>query len=123
MVKRPTGITILSVVTMVLGFILIIYTILPLSFLTIRVSIVGIFFGVSFLIFGLGLWKLKNWARIFAIYGTIIVASYSLASLLFALFSSYYLFSGDYTGIIPLSISAIIIWYLLQPNVKSTFAG
>jgi hypothetical protein len=82
----------------------------------------GIFLGAIFLavaifvIFvAIGLLKLKNWARI----TTIVFSALGLLSNLNG-------FRGGMAGgivgpIIGLAINILIIWYMLQPNVKAAF--
>nr|HEV7953790.1 hypothetical protein [Candidatus Acidoferrales bacterium] len=83
---------------------------------------IGIFLGAIFLAFAIffifvaiGLLKLKNWARI----TTIVLSALGLLTNLNG-------FRGGMAGgiagpIVGLAINILIIWYMLQPNVKTAF--
>jgi hypothetical protein len=92
------------------------------------VGAMGAAAGVAFLFFGLiafllgwGLWKLKNWARII----TIILMALSIAGSLFGLVGIFAHFSlfGLIWFVFWLALYALIIWYLLKPEVKAAFQG
>jgi uncharacterized membrane protein (DUF2068 family) len=84
--------------------------------------------GVVFLVFaavaivvGIGLWRLRNWARIL----TIILAAISLLPLLPGLMGSM-LTLEIFSLIFQLVFAAFygwIIWYMLQPHVKRAFGA
>jgi hypothetical protein len=92
------------------------------------VGALGAAAGVAFLIFGVisflvgwGLWKLKNWARII----TIICMALGIAGGLFGLvgiFAHFTVFGLIWT-VVWLAIYALIIWYLVKPDVKAAFQG
>ena len=71
-------------------------------------------------VLGRGLWRLKNWARIVAI----VLSALGVVSLL------QELFAGDaarwsiltlFWNMFWLAINALIIWYLLKPDVSAAF--
>lgn len=123
--ERPIGITILAVLLMVYGFLNSIGALVMALWRMSRThSSVGTENSVSNIfiipillipiaILGIGLWKLKNWARILVLFGASVLVLISLISLIF----------GNYGEIILLGISTIILLYPLQPDVKSAFAG
>jgi len=84
--------------------------------------------GVIFLVFaavaivvGIGLWRLRNWARIL----TIVLAAISLLPLLPGLLMSM-LSIEIFTMMFQLAFAAFygwIIWYMLQPHVKRAFGA
>ena len=85
-------------------------------------AVAGVFMiimgGVAALV-GFGLWKLKEWARIVSI----ILAGISGAFQLFGLLGSlahFNLFAVVWS-LFWLAIDALIIWYLLKPEVKAAF--
>jgi hypothetical protein len=85
---------------------------------------VGIFFlvmGAVDLIVGIGLIKLKNWARITAIVFTAIGACLQLLMLIGSL--AHFNIVAMVFPVIVLAIQALIIWYLLKPEVKAAFQG
>jgi hypothetical protein len=90
--------------------------------------LVGVVGGIACLIFaalyvlmGWGMWTLKNWARmitlVFAAIGAVMQAFGVLGSLL-----HFHILAMLWSGII-LAINALIVWCLLQPNVKAAFEG
>ncbi len=88
----------------------------------------GVFLGILFLAFaalglfiGIGLWKLKNWARVL----TIVLNAISLVFAVLALFGALMHFSiGLFIGVlIRAAIALIIILYLLKPDVKKAFGA
>ena len=140
--NRPTGVTIISILFFLGGCILVL---LGIGFL-VGMSLIGAlgragsapgfaaFFmglgavaGIFFLIFsvipfavGYGLWSLKEWARIVAIVLCAIgmlggVLGMMLALTHFHIFVLFWL-------MVRLAINGLIIWYLLQPDVKQVFA-
>ena len=68
---------------------------------------------------GIGLWKLKGWARITTIVLTGIGAAFQLLGLLMSL-THFALGNFLFTAVV-LAIEAFIIWYLLKPEVKAAF--
>jgi uncharacterized membrane protein (DUF2068 family) len=74
--------------------------------------------GVSALV-GFGLWKLKGWARIV----TIVLCGISAAMQLLGLLGSLAHFNpiAVIWTVFWLAIDALIIWYLLKPEVKAAF--
>ena len=68
---------------------------------------------------GFGLWKLKEWARII----TIVLAGIGAALQLLGLLGSLTHFNvlALLFGVFWLAIDALIIWYLLKPEVKAAF--
>jgi hypothetical protein len=89
------------------------------SFLAMLGGALSIFFFVLAavaILLGIGLWTLKNWARIIVIVFAALGILMNLSSLLH--YSSAILPSL----IIGLAIDVLIIWYLLKPNVAAAFA-
>lgn len=83
---------------------------------------VGIFFmiwGAVDVLVGVGLLKLKSWARMVAIVFAGIGACFQLFGLVSSL-AHFNIGSFVFTLII-LGIQALIIWYLLKPEVKAAF--
>ncbi|HET9365277.1 MAG TPA: hypothetical protein VFP71_09750 [Candidatus Angelobacter sp.] len=85
---------------------------------------VGIFFlvcGVLDALIGIGLLKLKNWARIVAIVFAAIGACFQIFGLLTSL--AHFNPVSFVISLIVLGVQALIIWYLLKPEVKAAFQG
>jgi len=76
---------------------------------------VGLLIGAAiYALIGWGLWGVKNWARIV----TIVFAALWAALTLLGLVSQFTI-----GGVIGLAIDALIIWYLLKPDVAGAFKG
>lgn len=68
---------------------------------------------------GFGLWKLKGWARIVSIVLVGINGAFQLLGLLGSL-AHFNAFAVIWT-VFWIAIDALIIWYLLKPEVKAAF--
>ncbi|HSC78507.1 MAG TPA: hypothetical protein VLB32_08080 [Candidatus Acidoferrales bacterium] len=70
---------------------------------------------------GIGLWKLKNWARILAI----VFSGLGVVSNLFGVIGG--VSTGEMvslsSGVIGLGVNILILWYLFQPHVKQAFGA
>jgi hypothetical protein len=84
-------------------------------------GIICLALGVIDLLVGIGLVKLKNWARIVAIVFSAIGAAFQLLGILSSL--SHFNVAAMVFPVIFLGIYALIIWYLLKPEVKAAFQG
>jgi hypothetical protein len=84
-------------------------------------GIVVLGFGVIDVLMGIGLIKLKNWARIVAIVFSGLGAAFQLLGIVTAL--SHVNVVAIVFPVIVLAIHALIIWYLLKPEVKAAFQG
>jgi hypothetical protein len=74
--------------------------------------------GVSALV-GFGLWKLKEWARIVSIVLCGISGAFQLLGILGTL--AHFNVLALMWGAFWLAVDALIIWYLLKPEVKAAF--
>lgn len=85
-------------------------------------AVAGVFIiiigGVCALV-GFGLWKLKEWARIVSIVLAGIGAAIQLLGLLGSL-AHFNLFAVVWS-LFWIAVDALIIWYLLKPEVKAAF--
>src|SRR5215468_3422012 len=84
-------------------------------------GIVMLVIAVLYLLVGIGLWKLKNWARLVTVILTAIGAVFQLF-ILVTLLLHFNIFSVMVTAVV-LAIQALIIWYLLRADVKAAFMG
>ncbi len=84
-------------------------------------GVVVIVFAALPLAIGIGLWKLKNWARILVIIFAALGAAGNTVRVIWGLSS------GDIVnavgGIIGLGIQGLILWYMFQPHVKQAFGA
>ena len=87
---------------------------------------VGALGGVFFLVFALvaaiagwGMWSMREWGRILSIVLAVISLVFSLPGLLM-MGLHLHLFFGTYR-LFRIAISILIIWYLVQPQIKSLF--
>ena len=85
------------------------------------IGVVCIVFAVIPAVIGYGLLKLKNWARIVSI----VFAAIGIVGSLPGLFSAlgHVVIFALVVNLIGIGINALIIWYLLQPDVKKAFAA
>lgn len=138
--ERPTGVTVLAILDFLGALILICAGLAFLLGMGIAgagmmsqargggafLAGLGAIGGVVFLVFaaisaliGIGLWKLKNWARIV----TIVFSGLGILGGLLGLLTALLHFSV-FTLVFRLvfiGIYALIIWYMLQPDVKKVF--
>jgi hypothetical protein len=87
---------------------------------------VGVLGGVFFLVFALvaaiagwGMWSMREWGRILSIVLAVISLIFSLPGLLM-MGLHLQLFFGTYR-LFRIAISILIIWYLVQPQIKALF--
>jgi uncharacterized membrane protein (DUF2068 family) len=83
------------------------------------VGIIALVLGVLCIVLGVGLLKLANWARLV----TLVFAA--LGALLHVLrlfrYMVHFMVFHLFWNVIVIAICVLIIWYLLQPNVKQAF--
>jgi uncharacterized membrane protein (DUF2068 family) len=140
--QRPTGVTILAVLAFIGAGLLVVGALFGLLggmlVSTMSASRMGMMAGVGaavlavlLLIFaavdvvvGVGLWKLKNWARILTIVLTGIAFLGSVLSILNP-FAHMHIFFFVFLirRLVLAAIYAWILWYLFQPNVKQAFGA
>lgn len=84
-------------------------------------------FGMSMLaiIAGYGIWAMREWGRLLNIVLAAISLLFALPGLLLSMVHAHLFFLGGFLfggfGLIRVAISALIIWYLVQPNVVALF--
>jgi hypothetical protein len=139
---RPTGVTILAVLEFLFaGLCILIGLLLMVGFGLLGGAVgqagedgsgmallmgLGAVAGVVFLvvaliplIIGIGLWKLKNWARILVIVFSILGVLSNLAGAVIPLTTGEPV--SAVSSIIGLGVNGLIIWYMFQPHVKEAF--
>jgi len=89
--------------------------------LGIVVAAVFFVFAAISAVLGWGMWSLKNWARIITMVFSCIGLLFGGLGLIFALMR-FNMFSLVFV-MIRLAINGLILWYLLQPDVKAAFEG
>ena len=82
-------------------------------------GVVVIILALIPLAIGIGLWKLRNWARILVIIFAGLGALGNTVRVIWGLGSGDML--NTVGGIIGLGIQALILWYMFQPHVKQAF--
>jgi uncharacterized membrane protein (DUF2068 family) len=140
--QRPTGVTILAVLAFIGAALMIVGALFGLLggmlVSAMGSSRMGMLAGVGaallavFLlvcaavnvVVGVGLWKLKNWARII----TIVLTGVGLLGSVLSIFNPFghmhlFLFVFLIRRLILAAIYAWILWYLFQPNVKQAFGA
>ncbi len=87
---------------------------------------VGVVGGIFFFLFalvaviaGYGIWAMKEWGRILSIVLAVIALVFSFPGLLM-MGIHLHLFFGTYR-LFRIAISILIIWYLVQPQIKTLF--
>jgi len=78
-----------------------------------------LFFAALFVWFGIGLWKLKNWARRVTLVLSILRLLYLAPLLVIDLVRSDY--TGAGLGLLMGVGYGLIVWYLFQPRIKQLF--
>jgi len=133
---RPTGVTVLAIVNWIIacGLIMLaagffvgfqfLSTMGVLGMPTALISAIGTFGGIVFLLFaaveafvGYGLWNLQEWARVVEIALFAIHLLFSIPRLLFPHMAVFLL-----PRLVRMAIDGLVIWYLLQPQVRAAFA-
>src|SRR5687768_14232065 len=120
--NRPTGVTVLAILTFCFAaFLLLPGLLIPLVGTAIGaaggpvLAALGAFAGIVMIVFavlegivGYGLWTLKTWAWLLTVILSGISAAFNLMQLL----------SGDIGGgLFGLIINGIILWYMMKPHV------
>ncbi len=86
-------------------------------------AVVVLILAVLFALLGWGLWTLRNWARIV----TIVLAALGLAGSIMGFFfwGGVHAFAGVLWiwPLIRIAVNGIILWYMLQPEVKQAFGA
>ena len=119
-VKRPIGITVLSVLLLVSAVALLVRT------LMMHVRGLEGFFRLTFvgllILLAIGLWILRNATRVFFFYLLLLDVLSSLTALfLYALRQSHYRLSVYL--IIEMIVALLLMWYLQRPGVQHAFDG
>jgi hypothetical protein len=125
--NRPIGVTVLAVLAIITGVLSICGGLG--SFFTFGVGLFSSLFGIGepaglgaglygllwgaiTIIFGLGLWNLRQWARL----GTLLL---QVINLLYAFIA---LFTPPHVPWVSAVIAVAILWYLTRPGVKDSFS-
>ncbi len=96
----------------------------PLGGLGFMVGMVGAAFFLVYAgiaaVAGYGMWTMREWGRILSIALAVISLLFSLPGLLM-MGIHFALFFGTYR-LFRIAISILVIWYLVQPQIKSLFS-
>jgi hypothetical protein len=97
----------------------------PIDILLITTAVLGVGVtatGAIVILIAWGLWKGKNWARILYLISLVLGVVAGILTVfsptIFHIASS---FSLDFTGVVPIIIDGVLIWYMFRPNVKTFF--
>ena len=138
--QRPTGVTIIAILAFLGAALLVAGALFSLVggmlVSSLAASRMGLLAGVGAaviavflliaagvdIVVGVGLWKLKNWARII----TIVLTGIGLIGSVLSILSPFghmhvFFFVFLIRRMILAAIYAWILWYLFQPNVKQAF--
>ncbi len=90
--------------------------------------LIGVVGGTAFLVFalihaiaGFAVWSMKEWGRLLAIVLAVISLVFAIPGLLLSAMTMHAFFGGY--RVVRVLISVLIIWYLLQPGIKTLFRG
>lgn len=87
-------------------------------------ALAGVFFLVCaavYILLGIGLWKLKNWARMITVALLAIGAVFQVIGLV-VVFMHFNIVALVFDAVI-LAVEVLILWYLLTANVRAAFTG
>lgn len=137
--ERPTGVTVLAILNFLGAACMVMVGLLfmlglglaglgagqqsagGMAFLMGLGAVAGVIFLIIAIVVGIGLWRLRNWARIL----TIILAAISLVPLLPGLMFSM-LSLEIFSMMVQLVFAGFygwIIWYMVRPHVKRAFGA
>ena len=78
-------------------------------------------FALVYAIAGFGVWSMREWGRILSIVMAVISLLFAVPGLLLTAMTMHVFFFFGGFRILRIAISVLIIWYLLQPQVKAVF--
>ena len=118
--KRPLGISLLSILLLIAAVALLVRTILlHAGWMT---GVGRLLAVLIFTVLAIGLWRLRNGARIFLFFLIALDALTSLVALLvYALPQSQHRLAVEL--MVQFCIAALLIWYLQRPAVRRAFGG
>ena len=108
--ERPFGVTLIAILLAIEGILALIAAFGAVDTLTL---ILGVLFGVALLYLAYGVWTLQPWAWTATL---IVVGIYAVFSLIAVIMAP-----GSIGAWISLILAAVIVWYLLQPDVRGAF--
>jgi len=116
--QRPTGVTWISVLLWITGVLNVLAGLSWSSEFAPIWGILEVILGGAAIAFAIGCWQLRPWART----GTIALMSLNAINLLFI----WIRYSDQVIVtrlVVPLAINVIVIYYLMQPNIRQAFEG
>jgi hypothetical protein len=138
-IKRPVGVTIIAILTIIGGIILclggLFLLMLGVVFEAVSIGSIGVVIGaivlgvgIGYLVVSYGLLKGKGWAWIVTVILTIIaIIIQSISVISTSMFDASFtsdmnsLVSGIVVYIISMAINGVILYYLYRPNVRTHF--
>lgn len=76
--------------------------------------------ALLYAIAGFGVWSMREWGRILSIVMAVISLVFAVPGLLLTVMTMHVFFFGG-LRILRIAISVLVIWYLMQPQVKAVF--
>lgn len=121
--KKPMGLIIISSLTLIMSIFLLMLALLYALTRTDAPIYVFIFtlIGVAYLVIGIGLFRLKNWARIISIIMLSLAMIENVVSTIFFHKGHYVTPIEMWSTVFRFIVAAIIIVYLLRKNIKDIF--
>jgi len=114
--RRPTGVTVIAVLLWITGILNLISGLATMSDVSGTWGAVQAATGAAAIVFGVGCWQMRSWARI----GTIVLMLLNAFGLvmLWVQYSDRIIVSRV---MVPLAINVIVVLYLLQATVATAF--
>jgi hypothetical protein len=116
--KRPTGVTIIAILLWIVGVSNVIVGVAAIDELSAFAGLVQVAIGAAAVVFGIGCWGLRRWARS----GTIVLMGLNALSII-VIWIQY----GDRIVVgrvlFPLIVNVVVILYLFQATVREAFEG
>ena len=115
--KRPTGVTWVSVLLWIVGVVNVLAGVSWRSEFAPIWGVLEVVIGAAAIACGIGCWQLRSWARV----GTMALMGLNAINLIaiWVRYSDRIIVSRAVT---PLAINVIVIAYLMQPKVREAFA-
>ena len=114
--QRPGGVTAVSILLWIVGVLNVLTGFGVMSDLSTGLGLLQLAIGAAAILCGIGCWQLKSWARL----GTIGLMALNALSILviWVQYSDRIIVSRI---LFPLIINGLVIFYLMQPQVKGAF--
>ncbi|HYB61382.1 MAG TPA: hypothetical protein VEH50_07875 [Methylomirabilota bacterium] len=140
--QRPTGVTVIAIFQIAFAVFAILLGLMAFGFGSVVAmhraafggafgavagalgAVFGIFLlalGVLYIVVGVGMLKLANWARLVTLVFSALGALLHVLRLFHSMVHPHLFLFHAFWSVMVIAICVLIIWYLLQPNVKQAF--